>query len=63
MNIRIFNKISICFILGIAFSIVAYVTSQSNNYTTQELAEIAQTKLHQKENNSINNKKASIYFT
>lgn len=49
MNIRIFNKISICFILGIAFSIVAYVTSQSNNYTTQELAEIAQTKLHKKE--------------
>ena len=49
MNIRIFNKTAIYFMLGIVFSIIAYVTSQSNNYTTQELAEIAETNLQKKE--------------
>ncbi len=49
MNIRIFNKTTIYFMLGIVFSIIAYVTLQINNYTTQELTEIAETNLHKKE--------------
>ena len=49
MIIRKFNKIIIYFMLSMIMALVAYYISQNNNFTTQELAEIAQVQLQKKE--------------
>ena len=48
MIIRKFNKIIIYFMLSMIMALVAYYISQNNNFTTQELAEIAQVQLQKK---------------